>query len=96
MKFRKKPVVIEAMQWTIDNAQEMLDFLNCDDTHIFDYTNCFYIETLEGRMLASPKDWIIKGVEGKFYPCKPGIFAKTYEAVAEESLDAGGADREGA
>lgn len=63
MKYRKKPVVIEAIQF-IDNPY-------------------MYIETLEGTMKASVGDYIIKGVNGEFYPCKPDIFEKTYEEVAE-------------
>ncbi|PRS47537.1 hypothetical protein [Bacillus sp. MZGC1] len=59
MKYRKKPVVVEAYQ--IDKEMD--------------------IETLEGTMKASPGDWIIKGVHGEIYPCKPDIFEKTYEKV---------------
>ena len=80
MKFRKKPVVIEAMQFIGDpNLQECLDFIGGpnvggDDTRIV-------IETLEGLMTCSKLDWIIKGVKGEFYPCKPDIFEATYEEV---------------
>lgn len=79
MKFRKKPVVIEAKQFFGDpNLQECLDWIggNCggDDTRIV-------IQTLEGDMTASKGDWIIRGVKGEFYPCKPDIFEATYEPV---------------
>lgn len=79
MKFRKKPVVIEAIQFLGDpNLQECLDFIggNCggDDTRIV-------IETLEGMMTCSKLDWIIKGVKGEFYPCKPEIFTATYDSA---------------
>ena len=47
---------------------------------------CIAIDTLEGTMLALPGDWIIRGVQGEFYPCKPGIFAATYEAVESETV----------
>jgi hypothetical protein len=64
MKYRKKPVIIEAYQ----TNKEMK------------------IETLEGTMTANPGDWIITGVNGEQYPCKPDIFEKTYEAVSGDSL----------
>ena len=79
MKFRKKPVVIEAMQFTEQcNRRELVRFIACDflveNGHIV-------IRTLEGDMRADLDDWIIKGVKGEFYPCKPDIFAATYEPV---------------
>jgi hypothetical protein len=76
MKFRKKPVVIEAVQFTEENYQEVKDF--CPALVYIDTMNG-YIKTLEGVMQASEGDWIIKGVNGEFYPCKPDIFQKTYE-----------------
>jgi hypothetical protein len=93
-KFRKKPVVIEAVQWTGSNVNEMLGFaltvasLSRKDHKLPDGVGVLaggilIIETLEGDMQASPNDWIIKGVKGEFYPCKPDIFAATYEAVEE-------------
>lgn len=88
MKYRKKPVVIEAIQF-IDNADriiEIQEFLG-GDTIVISYKDAdnpyMYIETLEGTMKASVGDYIIKGVNGEFYPCKPDIFEKTYEEVAE-------------
>jgi hypothetical protein len=85
MKFRKKPVVIDAVQWTGGNVSEVLSFgdsgerpLWGDDFKISD-TGTVEIRTLEGTMFAKPCDWIIKGVKGEFYPCKPDIFAATYE-----------------
>lgn len=82
MKFRKKPVVIDAWlfdgSWksakpVVNQSQEMTwsDFGG----------GRIAIETLEGTMEASPGDWVIKGVKGEFYPCKPDIFAATYDAV---------------
>jgi hypothetical protein len=79
-KFRKKPVVIEALQWTGENAAEVTAFRG--GACLFDADGPI-IETLEGNMKAMPYDWIIKGVKGEFYPCKPDIFAATYEAVNE-------------
>lgn len=78
MKYRKKPVVIEAVQYTGDNIKDVEDFINNDDILDYDSTGV-YIHTLEGTMLANKGDYIIKGVDGEFYPCKPEIFEKTYE-----------------
>lgn len=89
-KFRKKPVVIEAVQFVSD-VEEILGWVNgvSGKTQAsFGYTDkdqpVIFIETLEGVMIASTWDWIIKGVNGEFYPCKPDIFEKTYEPVESE------------
>lgn len=78
-KYRKKPVVIEAVQFTRVNDPEVKDFLKVDDWYYSH--NMIHIPTLEGTMEASIGDWIIKGVQGEFYPCKPDIFEATYEQV---------------
>lgn len=85
MKFRKKPVVIEANQLTDINAEQLAVWCNGDlhGKQPGDVGSYITIKTLEGEMLASPGDWIIKGVNGEFYPCKPDIFEKTYEPVVE-------------
>ena len=86
MKFRKKPVVIEAVQWTGENHQEVKSL--APEQNVFRGSirkDTILILTLEGTMTASVGDWIIKGINGEFYPCKPNIFAATYEPVAEES-----------
>lgn len=76
MKFRKKPVVIDAVQFTRANFAEIEAFVGGDA----EFRNGeLVVATLEGAMRASPDDWIIKGVKGEFYPCKPDIFAATYE-----------------
>ena len=80
-KFRKKPVMVEA--WQVNpNIGSMPDWL-LDKLGRGVSTNGgltpFFIDTLEGRMLAFDGDWIIKGVAGELYPCKPDIFAATYE-----------------
>lgn len=79
-KYRKKPVVIEAVQYTGENDQEVFEFCKYSLCG-FRALNCgeFIINTLEGRHIASVGDYIIKGVAGEFYPCKPHIFAETYE-----------------
>lgn len=79
MKYRKKPVVIEAVQWTGDNLKEVDEFMGVKYIEVD--TNAILIQTLEGDMLASIGDYIIKGVQGEFYPCKPDIFKATYEEV---------------
>ena len=87
-KFRKKPVVIEAKQatGTPDSNREIIDWTRGSATpaSMDDHPErgkCLSISTLEGAHWVSPGDWIIKGVAGEFYPCKPDIFAATYEAA---------------
>ena len=76
--FRKKPVVIEAVLYTGRNAVEIDYFVNGARPLSVDGDQ-ICIATLEGVMKANPGDWIIKGVKGEFYPCKPDIFDATYE-----------------
>lgn len=94
-QYRKKPVIIEARRVPIgEDHPHIVDFVNecvalaewCDGvSHMMDphpdTLPGIHIETLEGTMVASPGDWIIKGVQGEFYPCKPDIFAATYDQV---------------
>lgn len=82
--FRKKPVVIEAMQLTPSTVVMCIVFIgksNATNTVVAANNPHLEIRTLEGTMKASCGDWIIKGINGEFYPCKPDIFEKTYEAV---------------
>ncbi len=80
MKYRKKPVVIEAMQWdgSIQSADQIEDWSQ-HATYCYGIPPAIYVNTLEGEMRANPQDFIIRGVKGEFYPCKPDIFAATYE-----------------
>jgi hypothetical protein len=78
-KYRKKPVVIEAVQWFWPNETEGVCVNSVNEPE-----RQGYIDTLEGRLIVSDGDWIIRGVNGEFYPCKPDIFEKTYELVDEE------------
>lgn len=78
--YRKKPVTVEAVQWTGENHAEMCEFIDPEVFKIIPRVG-LVIHTLEGDHHASPGDYIIKGVNGEFYPCKPDIFAKTYESV---------------
>jgi hypothetical protein len=87
-KFQKKPVVIEAVQFNGSNHREVMSFVYPDlseDAIAGAETMRLpvVIETLEGDMTASPGDWVIKGVKGEFYPCKPDIFAATYSECGE-------------
>lgn len=82
MKFRKKPVVIEAIQFTSESAWECCQFIGRE--HLLGASpEHFEIKTLEGSITASLGDWIIKGIKGEIYPCKPDIFEATYEKLDE-------------
>lgn len=97
-RYRKKPVVIEAMQWdgTAAGATPVIDWVLANGpraARFVDYDgheedgvwveepDHIAIDTLEGTMRALADDWVIRGVQDEFYPCKPDIFAATYEAV---------------
>lgn len=82
-QFRKKPVVIEAVQWTGNNVSEMEAFAPGAKTE--GRRKALIIDTLEGVMIGEPGDWIIRGIKGEFYPCKPDIFAATYEPVVSST-----------
>jgi len=93
MKYKKKPIIIEAKQWFKQYDHVVVE--DWADLGIgFLYGNCKEcgksmeghgkIKTLEGVMTVCPGDWIIKGIKGEYYPCKPDIFEKTYEVVKEE------------
>ncbi|ANA85382.1 hypothetical protein SEA_PHLOP_78 [Gordonia phage Phlop] len=84
-RYRKKPVEIVALQLTRDNVADVEEFIHgkATETHIpgpgRGLTAGLKIETLEGTMLAAWGDYVIRGVQGEFYPCKPDIFAETYD-----------------
>ena len=98
MKFRKKPVVIEAvkasdaMKYAESNWKGLPDWLRdaYEAGNVVFARPAVIIRTLEGNMTAEPKDWIIRGVKGEIYPCKPDIFAATYDAVDAPAV--GGAE----
>lgn len=94
-KYRKKPVVVEAVRWTGSNLEEIRNFVGSDlieeCVELFDIKRTLKemlvdiaIDTLEGTMRVDYGDYIIKGVQGEFYPCKPDIFLATYEEVMED------------
>ena len=83
-KYRKKPVEIEAIQWVSDNIEQVYEMLGVGDNLIINTDEDVvkhFINTLEGKMEMSWGDYIIKGVKGEFYPCKPDIFELTYEKI---------------
>lgn len=81
-RYTKKSVTIQAIQYTVDNIVDIWEAFGAGDIYgpTPDDHNA-YISTLEGRMKCSPGDFIIKGVAGELYPCKPDIFEQTYEEV---------------
>ena len=90
--YRKRPVVIQAIEWTGDNFVEMCEFAGCiSEDYLNPTSSCrFYtdpsskvitIKTLEGDMRAIKGDYILKGVKGELYPCRRDIFLETYETV---------------
>ena len=94
MKYRKKPFVIDAIQWTGNNLREVLDFtgkhpewdrwftsFEAYEKHVKADGGLFKILTKEGTMRAPPGWWIIRGVMGEHYPCAPDVFETTYEKV---------------
>lgn len=91
-KYRKKPIVIEAFRWTGDEhqiedpdwaciaiAEGLMGFVDVGTPKV-----CLQIKTLEGVMTANRGDWIIKGIKGELYPCKPDIFEATYEKTSDQ------------
>ena len=89
MRYRKKPVVIDALQWTGHNVEQMEQFLNGSDYGIIEnsYGYSLTIHTLEGDHFANIGDYVIRGVQGEYYPCKPDIFQETYEPYTESSSE---------
>lgn len=94
--YKKKPVVIKAIQWTGKNLREVIDFTGLHDSakkwSWAEYEEVVKREglkifTLEGPLMASIGDYIIRGVAGEFYPCKPDIFEKTYELCYQVDED---------
>jgi hypothetical protein len=90
-RYRKRPIEVEAHRWdgTFEGAMEIIERIR-DEGGTAHYRGPkiqreLVIDTLEGRMFASPGDWVIRGVAGEFYPCKPNIFEATYEPVEDEN-----------
>lgn len=98
-RYRKKPIVVEAEQYRLGLedgfgtiGESLIDKAYDSETYVLPECAAFrgvpFIKTLEGRLYISEGDWIIIGVKGERYPCKPDIFAATYDLVAEEDKDA--------
>ena len=89
MKYRSKPIVIEAIEYRREhNIHEVMNFFGNENGKTFVYDpndNEYYIETLEGRMKCSKGDWIIRGTRGEYYPCKSDVFQTKYEQVIHAS-----------
>lgn len=85
MKFRKKPIVVDAVQFVglgLANPGPLPPGVCAEGTKLRDcIAHSAHVHTLEGPLVCSPGDWIIRGVRGEYYPCKPDVFAATYEAV---------------
>ena len=82
MQYIKKPIPVEAIQWTGDNFQEVREFMN--DAHVvITMYDDLIIPTLEGDMKAPKDSWIIRGAMGEYYPCRREVFEETYEPVEE-------------
>lgn len=81
-KYVKKPIVIEAIQYTGENTEDVVNFITNRHCTILNDKRIL-INTLEGNIEASPNDYIIKGVQGEFYPCKPDIFKSTYDLITD-------------
>lgn len=80
MRYVKKPIPVEAIQWTGDNFDEVREFMS--DSHVIVTTyNELIIPTLEGDMRAPIESWIIRGAMGEYYPCRSDVFEETYEPV---------------
>lgn len=86
MKYRRKPVELEVVQYTDDNLEEISAFMNRTPIIVsYGGVRRLEIATLEGRIYATPGDFIVKGVKGEFWPVKPDIFELTYEALPEKN-----------
>ena len=79
--YRKKPVFIEAIQWTGDNWLEVCKFAKTK--HIYIDERGLFVEKLQGEIVFDPGDWVIRDVEGALSSCKPDVFAQVYEKVDE-------------
>ena len=78
-RYKTKPCEIEAIQWTGKNIIELLDW--GQGTILWNDVDDLFIDTLEGRMKANINDYIIKGLKGELYPCKPDVFEKKYKEI---------------
>jgi len=85
MKFKKKPVEVDAIQFEEDQVEEVVEFIksfqnNTDGFYISD--NSVIVNTLEGSMNLTPGNWLIRGIEGEFYPCQDSVFVSSYDPIS--------------
>lgn len=93
MKFRKKPVVIDAIQYDGRNGEMLCQWSDgvVVESPVLEPSACnpggsyVQIKTMEGTMVGNVMDWIIRGVQGEYYPCKPDVFSATYEPAGRQS-----------
>lgn len=83
-RYRKKPAVIEAIQWLGTNFNEIQEFTRGSNQKLKVINRRIRIQSLEGAIYADELDYIIKGIKGEFYPCKPDIFVKTYDPIRDD------------
>ena len=96
MKYTNKRVTIEAIRWTGSNLQEIDNFMGASGHGFVANEETMFIHTLHGKMFATKGDYIIKGIQGEFYPCKPDIFDKSYDVAEETEKSLGNTDSNGA
>lgn len=82
IRVRKRPVIVETMQYTGKNGRDIRRWM-VGSARSYRAAEPFRIATLEGEMTVSPGDWVIKGIQGEFYPCKPDIFQATYDQAGD-------------
>lgn len=88
-RYRKRPMVIEAMQWTGDNIHQIWDWAGAQDVYgpTEKNLNSLIISTLEGKMRCNLGDFVLKGIRGELYPCEKSIFIESYEEVEDTSTE---------
>jgi hypothetical protein len=96
MKYTKKRITIEAIRWMGSNLQEIDNFMGGSGHGFVANDETMFIYTLEGKMFATKGDYIIKEIQGEFYPCKPDIFAQTYDVAEKPEKSLGNTDSNGA
>lgn len=86
-RYRKKPVVVEAVQFTGDNTSSIARFIGDDEPDRYiGHHDTVIIDTLEGPMRADVGDYVIRGTSGEHYPCKPDIFKQAYDVVGDDEI----------
>ena len=86
-RFRKKPIMIDAIQYDGSNGSSLYSWSSgrVIQSPVLEGQPCVQVQTMEGMMTGAVGDWIIRGIMGEFYPCKPDIFAATYDPVEDDN-----------